>query len=77
LREHRRAQLVQSGKRQLHLRLDTIDLRELETAGLLRDVCHQCCLADSSLAPQSRDRPRKLPRRTGADGAFSIGRHPY
>jgi hypothetical protein len=52
LGEHRRAQLVQSGKRQLHLGLNTIDLRDLETAGLLRDVCHQCCLADPSLAPQ-------------------------
>jgi hypothetical protein len=37
LGEHRRAQLVQSGKRKLHLRLDTIDLRDLETASLLRE----------------------------------------
>ena len=56
--KHRRAQLMQSGKRQLHLGLDARDLREPKTGRLPRRVAHQGRLSDAGLT--SNDEYRAL-----------------
>ena len=49
--KHRGAQLVQPRVRQLHLGLDTRDLRYTKTGGTLSGVTQKRRLADAGLAP--------------------------
>ena len=57
--EHRRAQLVQPGERELHLGLDARDPGDAALRGPLGDVLQQRGLADPRLAAQ--DQHRALP----------------
>jgi 3-oxoacyl-[acyl-carrier protein] reductase len=54
--QHRRAELMQSGERQLHLGLDPSDPRHAETGCLPRAVVQKRCLADTRVAPDDQDR---------------------
>ena len=56
LREHRRAELVQSGEGQLHLGLDTRDLRDSEAGRLPGAVAQERRLAHSGLTTDDEDR---------------------
>ena len=49
-REHRSQKLVEAGEWQLHLRLDSGDLNDLETAGLTHHTPQQSRLPDARLA---------------------------
>ena len=49
-REHRREELVKPGEWQFHLRLDSGDLNDLETAGLTHRMPQQSRLPDARLA---------------------------
>ena len=60
LAEHRRAQLMQPGERELHLRLNPRDPGDATLRGPLGDVLQQRRLADPRLAAQ--DLHRALPR---------------
>ena len=55
--EHRRAEPVQPGERQLHLGLDPRDLRDPEARGLAGAVAQERRLADAGLTPH-RPAPR-------------------
>ena len=53
--EHRRAELMDAGERQLHLRLDARDLRDTESRRLPGDVLEQRRLSDARLASDDQD----------------------
>ena len=56
LLEHRRAELVDAGERQLHLRFYARDLGDTESSGLTSGVAQQRRLSDARLAPDDEDR---------------------
>ena len=60
--EHRRAQVMQPGERQLHLRLHAGGPRDAAPAGPLGDVLQQRGLADPGLAAQYQHRALARPR---------------
>src|SRR5262249_22695459 len=49
--EHRRAQLVEAGERELHLRLDSDDVKDATPRGTLAEIVQQRGLADTCLSP--------------------------
>ncbi len=53
--EHRCEELMESRKRQLHLRFDPGDLSDIETRSLCGDLLQQRRLADPRLAPDDQD----------------------
>jgi hypothetical protein len=53
--KHRRAQLMDTGERQLHLGLDTCDLRDTKVGSLSCGVPQQGGLSDASLATDDED----------------------
>jgi hypothetical protein len=61
--EHRRAQLMDPGERELHLRLHARDLREPEARDLTGGVLHQRRLADARFAADDEDGALPAPRR--------------
>ena len=54
-REHRRAELMDPGERQLHLGLDARDVRDAEAGGLPGRVAQQRRLPDARLAADDQD----------------------
>ena len=54
--EHRRAELMHTGVRQLHLRLDPRDLLDPESRGLPCAVAQERGLAHARLPPEEEDR---------------------
>ena len=53
--EHRRAELLDPGERQLHLRLHARDLRHTESRGMTSGVLEQRRLSDARLASDDED----------------------
>ena len=60
--EHRRAELVDPGERQLHLRLHARDLRHTESRGPTSGVPEQRRLSDARLASDDQDGALTLAR---------------
>jgi hypothetical protein len=80
--EQRRAQLVQAGERQLHLRLHAGDLGDPETEALAGGVAHQRRLArrrrrprmtSTALRPRARPRGRRSSRSRSLERPRSVG----
>ena len=60
--EHRRTELMDSGERELHLRLHARDLRHTESRGIASGVPEQRRLSDARLASDDEDGAATLAR---------------